>query len=89
MSEQRGLPHSVDSTESEADLPRTELSPDEEDVYAQLAQKEKDLILAAELGKALLDSNQELQSRYDQIVDEYTHKIEVGSFLCFFIEFRK
>ncbi|KAH9503908.1 hypothetical protein Btru_064128 [Bulinus truncatus] len=48
----------------------------EDDVYAQLAQKERDLILAAELGKALLDSNQELQLRYDHAVDEFSHKIE-------------
>ncbi|CAG5123362.1 unnamed protein product [Candidula unifasciata] len=76
MSEQRELPHSMDSSDQETELPRAQLFSEEEDVYAQLAQKERDLILAAELGKALLDSNQELQSRYDQVVDEYTHKIE-------------
>ncbi|XP_005109326.1 uncharacterized protein LOC101853126 isoform X2 [Aplysia californica] len=47
------------------------------DVYAQLAHKERDLILAAELGKALLDSNQELQTRYDQMVEDFSRKIEI------------
>ncbi|GFN95554.1 Bicaudal d-related protein [Plakobranchus ocellatus] len=46
------------------------------DVYQRLAQKERDLILAAELGKALLDSNQELQAQYDQTVEEYSLKVE-------------
>ncbi|RUS85634.1 hypothetical protein EGW08_006580 [Elysia chlorotica] len=46
------------------------------DVYQRLAQKERDLILAAELGKALLDSNQELQTQYDQTVEEYSLKVE-------------
>ena len=47
------------------------------DVYQRLAQKERDLILAAELGKALLDSNQELQAQYDHTVEEYSLKVEV------------
>ena len=36
---------------------------EEEDVYSQLAQKERDLVLAAELGKALLERNDELERR--------------------------
>ena len=50
---------------------------DEGDVYAQLAQKERDLILAAELGKALLEKNQELTKRNEGIAEEYSQKIEV------------
>ncbi|KAL5016876.1 hypothetical protein ScPMuIL_006465 [Solemya velum] len=46
------------------------------DVYSQLAEKEKDLTLAAELGKALLEQNQELQSQNEQLVEEYTQKLE-------------
>lgn len=49
-----------------------------EDVYSQLAQKEKDLILAAELGKALLDRNEELSRANERVTEEYTKKLEVG-----------
>ena len=49
----------------------------EDDVYGQLAQKERDLVLAAELGKALLERNDELERRNEQIADEFAHKIEV------------
>ncbi|XP_046380511.1 BICD family-like cargo adapter 1 isoform X4 [Haliotis rufescens] len=51
-------------------------SPSEGDLYAQLAQKEQDLILAAELGKALLDKNLELSTRNEQLLEEYSSKIE-------------
>ena len=49
-----------------------------DDVYVQLAQKERDLILAAELGKALLEKNEELSKRNEQLVEEYSYKIEVS-----------
>ena len=51
----------------------------EMDVYAQLAQKEKDLILAAELGKALLERNEALTRANERITEEYSHKLEVSS----------
>ncbi|KAJ8886304.1 hypothetical protein PR048_012515 [Dryococelus australis] len=49
------------------------------DVYAQLQQKEKDLILAAELGKALLEKNEELNRQTDRLTEEYSQKLEVSS----------
>lgn len=49
---------------------------DAEDVYAQLAQKEKDLVLAAELGKALLEKNEELSVSNERMLDDFTHKVE-------------
>ena len=55
---------------------------EEGDVFAQLAQKERDLILAAELGKALLEKNQELTKRNEGVAEEFNQKIEVSSF-CF------
>ncbi|KAI8749097.1 hypothetical protein BgiMline_028402 [Biomphalaria glabrata] len=70
MAEKHKIPS--DNTDLTGDI----MADVDEDVYAQLAQKERDLILAAELGKALLDSNQELQLRYDHAVDDFTHKIE-------------
>jgi len=50
-----------------------------DDVYTQLAQKERDLILAAELGKALLERNQELTRQNERITDEFSQKLEVST----------
>lgn len=49
----------------------------DDDVYAQLAQKERDLNLAAELGKMLLDKNEELGRNTEIITEEYNAKLEV------------
>lgn len=49
-----------------------------EDVWTLLRQKENDLQLAAELGKALLEKNEELKKQHDGTVDEYSKKLEVG-----------
>ncbi|XP_014286241.1 bicaudal D-related protein homolog [Halyomorpha halys] len=54
-----------------------EPSADPEDVYAQLQQKEKDLILAAELGKALLEKNEELSRQNERLAEDYSQKLEV------------
>lgn len=61
--------------------------PQEPDVWAQLQQKESDLLLAAELGKALLDKNEELKKEQDRVAEEYSKKVEVSqsiSFHCVF-----
>lgn len=50
-----------------------------EDVWTQLQQKENDLILAAEFGKALLDKNEELKKQQELIIEEYSKKLEVSS----------
>ena len=55
-----------------------EYSVDENDFAAILDQKDKDLRLAAELGKALLEQNAELERRIEQTTEEYTQKLEVG-----------
>ncbi|RZC32055.1 hypothetical protein BDFB_012758, partial [Asbolus verrucosus] len=47
-----------------------------EDVWTQLQQKENDLLLAAELGKALLEKNEELKKQHETVVDEYSKKLE-------------
>lgn len=59
----------------EGDYPGEE--EEEMDVYAQLEQKEKDLRLAAELGKALLEKNEELEMKNGQIIEEFAQKMEV------------
>lgn len=55
------------------------VDPDDLDVYAQLQQKEKDLILAAELGKALLEKNEELSRQNEKIAEDYSQKLEVSN----------
>lgn len=49
----------------------------DDDIYRQLAQKEKDLLLAAELGKALLEKNEELSQKYELLQEEYSRVVEV------------
>lgn len=60
-------------------------SPDPDDIYAQLAQKEKDLILAAELGKALLEKNEDLSRQNERIAEEYSQKLEVSTKIFSFL----
>ncbi|KAF5287632.1 hypothetical protein FQA39_LY15835 [Lamprigera yunnana] len=47
-----------------------------EDLWTQLQQKENDLVLAAELGKALLEKNEELKKQHDETVEEFCKKLE-------------
>lgn len=55
---------------------------DDGDVYAQLARKERDLLLAAQLGKALLEENEELRRQNMALSQECSQRMEVsGSFL--------
>jgi len=55
------------------------VDPENLDVYAQLQQKEKDLILAAKLGKALLEKNEELSRQNEKIAEDYSQKLEVSN----------
>lgn len=50
----------------------------EQDLWTQLQQKESDLLLAAELGKALLDKNKELEKEQERVTEEYSKKVEVS-----------
>lgn len=54
------------------------------DVHEELRQKERDLLLAAELGKALLDKNEDLSRKNELITEEYTQRLEVKSSLPLF-----
>lgn len=47
------------------------------DVAAELRQKNKDLVLAARLGKALLAKNDELSLMNERLAEEYGDKLEV------------
>lgn len=46
------------------------------DVHALLAQKEKDLILAAELGKALLEKNEDLSQHNEKMAEDFSKQLE-------------
>lgn len=48
-----------------------------EDVYRLLEEKENDLQLAGELGKVLLDKNEELTREYDRASQDYHGQVEV------------
>ena len=48
------------------------------DIHAQLLAKERDLILAAELGKALLEKNEDLSKQNEKIAEDFSQKLEVG-----------
>lgn len=52
-------------------------TPEQYDIFQQLAKKDRDLELAAELGKVLLQENEELKLRLDQLNQEYMQKLEV------------
>ena len=54
----------------------------EADIQTQLIAKERDLILAAELGKALLEKNEELSVQNEKIAEEFSQKLEVGEEEC-------
>lgn len=47
-----------------------------EDLALQLQQKEKDLLLAAELGKMLLERNEELQQQLERLSTQYSEREE-------------
>ncbi|XP_050531299.1 bicaudal D-related protein homolog [Daktulosphaira vitifoliae] len=55
---------------------RRSLEPEPQDVYAELRQRERDLRLAAELGKALLEKNDELSKRNERLAEEFSEKLE-------------
>ncbi|CAF4885789.1 unnamed protein product [Pieris macdunnoughi] len=49
-----------------------------DDVWRQLQQKESDLLLAAELGKALLEKNEELKKEQDKAAEDFSKKLEIS-----------
>ena len=55
------------------------VSDHDQDIYGLLEQKERDLLLAAELGKALLEKNEELSTTNEKMAEEFSSKLEVGT----------
>lgn len=48
------------------------------DLLSLVRQKEKDLVLAAKLGKALLERNQDLTKQYEKMHKDLNEKLEVN-----------
>ena len=61
------------------------VSESENDIYGLLEQKERDLLLAAELGKALLEKNEELSQQNEKMAEDFSHKLEVGILYILFL----
>lgn len=55
------------------------------DLLVLFRQKEKDLVLAAKLGKALLERNQDLTKQYEKMHKDLTDKLEVNKNLFVWI----
>ncbi|XP_044261016.1 bicaudal D-related protein homolog isoform X2 [Tribolium madens] len=62
--------------ENRSAMDHTQTQTPSEDVWTQLQQKENDLLLAAELGKALLEKNEELKKQHDAVIEDYSKKLE-------------
>nr|XP_056718974.1 BICD family-like cargo adapter 2 [Euleptes europaea] len=53
-----------------------DVDPEDADLRVLLQRKEQDLLLAAELGKMLLERNEELGRRYEELAKEHTEAME-------------
>lgn len=71
--------------QTEPDGPPTSL----QDLYAQLVQKERDLLLAAQLGKALLEKNEELGLQNEKMAEEYSRQLEVSHYRSLLLDVMK
>lgn len=67
----------------EADRAKDGPPSDPDDVYSTLAEKESNLLLAAELGKALLSRNENLLQENEKITEDYSRQLEVSTNLSF------
>lgn len=62
----------------EVSASETPVSGQDSNLLALYRQKEKDLVLAAKLGKALLERNQDLTKQYEQMTKDLNDKLEVS-----------
>ncbi|XP_008545241.1 bicaudal D-related protein homolog [Microplitis demolitor] len=71
-------PFSLEDMISDLQTRRHSLDSDDDvgNPHELLKQRERDLVLAAELGKALLERNQELTRQSEAIAEEYANKLE-------------
>ncbi|KAF7994973.1 hypothetical protein HCN44_004445 [Aphidius gifuensis] len=71
-------PYALEDMISDLQARRNSLDRDDDvgDPHELLKQRERDLVLAAELGKALLERNQELTRQGEALTEEYANKLE-------------
>lgn len=55
----------------------TPVNGQDSDLLSLFRQKEKDLVIAAKLGKALLERNQDLTKQYEKMTKDLNDKLEV------------
>ncbi|XP_073766146.1 BICD family-like cargo adapter 1 isoform X1 [Danio rerio] len=63
--------------ELQESAPETPVSGQDSDLLSLFRQKEKDLVLAAKLGKALLERNQDLTKQYDKMTKDLNDRLEL------------
>ncbi|XP_018427892.1 PREDICTED: bicaudal D-related protein 1-like [Nanorana parkeri] len=64
------------AAEGEEEPGESEESGEEPPLLSVIRQKERDLVLAARLGKALLERNQDMSRRYEEMQRELTERLE-------------
>ncbi|KAM8961233.1 BICD family-like cargo adapter 1 isoform 2-T2 [Pelodytes ibericus] len=64
------------ATEGEGGTGESEGTAEDPELLSVIRQKEKDLVLAARLGKALLERNQDMSRRYEEMQKELTERLE-------------
>lgn len=75
-------PYALEDMISDLQARRNSLDQEDlEDPVELLKKRDKDLVLAAELGKALLERNQELTRQSEALTEEYSSKLEVSIYL--------
>ncbi|XP_015183985.1 PREDICTED: bicaudal D-related protein homolog isoform X1 [Polistes dominula] len=78
--QQQVEPYALEDMISDLQARRSSLDHEDtlQDPSELLKQRERDLVLAAELGKALLERNQELTRQSELLAEEYAAKLEVS-----------
>lgn len=71
--------------ELQESAPETPVSGQDSDLLSLFRQKEKDLVLAAKLGKALLERNQDLTKQYDKMTKDLNDRLEVRRSFIYYI----
>ncbi|XP_053325754.1 BICD family-like cargo adapter 1 isoform X1 [Spea bombifrons] len=64
------------ATQEDGDTGQSEGPTEEPGLLSVIRQKDKDLVLAARLGKALLERNQDMTRRYEEMQRELTERLE-------------
>lgn len=79
-------PYALEDMISDIQARRNSLDQEDlEDPAELLKKRDRDLVLAAELGKALLERNQELTKQSEALLEEFSTKLEVSAVILLLI----